>query len=152
MKKGLGKVNDSSGAGPGVANQTSSGGIRVEISPGELIDKITILELKLERIADAAKLVNVRLEYDVLMEVHAREVVESVALRELAERLKKINAALWDIEDHIREHERAKNFDAGFVALARSVYRTNDERSAVKRAINELLASKIIEEKSYAAY
>jgi hypothetical protein len=86
------------------------------------------------------------------MDVYGREVVESVELRQLSERLKSINAALWDIEDQIREHERAKNFDADFVGLARSVYRTNDERSAVKRAINELLASKIIEEKSYAAY
>ena len=135
-----------------MAEQTSRGGIRVDISPGELIDKITILELKLERIGDPAKLANVRHEYDVLMQVYAQEIVESVALRELTERLKSINAALWEIEDHIREHERAKNFDAAFVALARSVYRTNDERSAVKRAINELLASKIIEEKSYAAY
>jgi hypothetical protein len=141
-----------SGTGSGMVEQVSRGGIRVDISPGELIDKITILELKLERISDAAKIANVRLEYDVLMEVYAREVVESVALRTLTERLKRINAALWEIEDHIREHERAKNFDAGFVGLARSVYRTNDERSAVKRAINELLASKIIEEKSYAAY
>jgi hypothetical protein len=135
-----------------MAEQTSRGGIRVDISPGELIDKITILELKLERIGDPAKLANVRHEYDVLMEVYAHEIVESVALRELTERLKSINAALWEIEDLIREHERAKNFDADFVTLARSVYRTNDERSAVKRAINELLASKIIEEKSYAAY
>jgi hypothetical protein len=141
-----------SGAGSGMVEQVSRGGIRVDISPGELIDKITILELKLERISDPAKIANVRLEYDVLMEVYAYEVVESVALRALTERLKNINAALWDIEDHIREHERAKNFDAEFVALARSVYRTNDERSAVKRAINELLASKIVEEKSYAAY
>jgi hypothetical protein len=141
-----------SGTGSGMVEQVSRCGIRVDISPGELIDKITILELKLERISDSAKIANVRLEYDVLMEVYAREVVESVALRTLTERLKRINAALWEIEDHIREHERAKNFDAGFVALARSVYRTNDERSAVKRAINELLASKIIEEKSYAAY
>ena len=141
-----------SGTGSGMVEQVSRGGIRVDISPGELIDKITILEIKLERIRDSAKIANVRLEYDVLMEVYAREVVESVALRTLTERLKRINAALWEIEDHIREHERAKNFDAGFVALARSVYRTNDERSAVKRAINELLASKIIEEKSYAAY
>ncbi len=136
-----------------MAKQTSSnGGIRVDISPGELIDKITILELKLERISDPSKLVNIRHEYDVLMEVYGREVVESAELLGLAERLKKINAVLWDIEDDIREHERAKNFDASFVALARSVYRSNDERSAVKRAINGLLASKIIEEKSYAAY
>jgi hypothetical protein len=141
-----------SGTGSGMVGQISRGGIRVDISPGELIDKITILELKLERIRDPAKIANVRLEYDVLMEVCAREVVESAELRALTDRLKKINAALWDIEDHIREHERAKNFDAGFVTLARSVYRTNDERSAVKRAINELLASKIIEEKSYVAY
>lgn len=135
-----------------MAEQISSGGIRVDISPGELIDKITILELKLERISDPAKLANIRLEYDALMDVYAREVVESVALQGLTERLKGINAALWDIEDHIREHERAKNFDTAFVTLARSVYRTNDERSTVKRAINELLASRIIEEKSYAAY
>jgi alpha-mannosidase len=141
-----------SGAGSGMVEQVSRGGIRVDVSPGELIDKITILELKLERIGDPAKVANVRLEHDVLMEVYAREVVESVALRALTERLKSINAALWEIEDHIREHERAKKFDAEFVTLARSVYRTNDERSAVKRAINELLASKIIEEKSYAAY
>jgi hypothetical protein len=141
-----------SGAGSGMAEQISSGGIRVDISPGELIDKITILELKLERISNPVKLANIRLEYDALMDVYAREVVESVALQGLTERLKGINAALWDIEDHIREHERAKNFDAAFVTLARSVYRTNDERSAIKRAINELLASRIIEEKSYAAY
>ena len=136
----------------GTAGQISSGAIRVDISPGELIDKITILEIKLERIRDPAKLANVRLEYDVLMEVYVREVVETAELQDLAQRLKKINTALWDVEDNIREHERAKNFDAGFVDLARSVYRTNDERSAVKRTINELLASKIIEEKSYAAY
>jgi hypothetical protein len=136
----------------GMAEQTSSHGIRVDVSPGELIDKITILQIKLERIGDAAKLANVRLEYDVLMQVYAREIAETAELRALGERLKTINEALWDIEDNIREHERAKTFDAGFVALARSVYRTNDERSAVKRAINELLASKIIEEKSYAAY
>jgi len=135
-----------------MAEQISRGGIRVDISPGELIDKITILELKLERISDPVKLANVRLEYNVLMDVYGREIVASDALRALTERLKNINAALWEIEDDIREHERAKNFDAGFVILARSVYRTNDERSAVKRAINELLASKIIEEKSYAAY
>jgi hypothetical protein len=141
-----------SGAGSGMAEQIGRGRIRVDISPAELIDKITILELKLERINDAAKLANVRREYALLMEVYAREVVESVALRGLTERLKSINAGLWEIEDHIREHERAKNFDADFVALARSTYRTNDERSAVKRAINELLVSKIIEEKSYAAY
>jgi hypothetical protein len=140
------------GAGVGMAEQINRGGIRVDISPGELIDKMTILELKLERISDAAKLANIRLEYDVLMDVYARDVVESVALRGLTERLKRINATLWEIEDDIREHERAQTFDADFVALARSVYRTNDERSAVKRAINELLASKIIEEKSYAAY
>jgi Family of unknown function (DUF6165) len=141
-----------SGAGFGMTEQISRGGIRVDISPGELIDKITILELKLERISDPAKLANIRLEYGVLMDVYGREIVESDALRALTERLKNINAALWEIEDHIREHERAKNFDADFVILARSVYRSNDERSAVKRAINELLASKIIEEKSYAAY
>jgi Family of unknown function (DUF6165) len=126
--------------------------IKVGIAPGELIDKLTILEIKLERMNDADKLRNVRREYDELMGVYRAEVKASPELGELTARLKEINGRLWTIEDDIRDLERAKEFGPRFVALARSVYRTNDERAAVKRQINVLLASDIIEEKSYAGY
>lgn len=127
-------------------------GIRVEIAPGELIDKITILEIKLEKISDQGKLVNVRREYDSLVDALHKEVVQTAVLSGLTAALKDVNAELWRIEDDIRAQERAKTFGADFVALARSVYRTNDRRAALKREINELLHSAIIEEKSYAAY
>lgn len=126
--------------------------IKVEIAPGELIDKITILEIKLERMADAAKLANVRIEYDILMKVLEREVQGSPELWALTGELKAINGELWTIEDDIRDFERASDFGPKFVALARSVYRTNDKRAATKRKVNALLNSVIIEEKSYAAY
>lgn len=126
--------------------------IMVEIAPGELIDKITILEIKLENIRDKDKLVNVRREYEILTGVIQKEVVPSDALSRLTAALKDVNAELWRIEDDIRAQERAKTFGAEFVALARSVYRTNDRRAALKREINDLLNSAIIEEKSYAAY
>jgi Family of unknown function (DUF6165) len=126
--------------------------IKVEIAPGELIDKITILEIKLERITDAAKLANVRIEYDILIDVLKREVKDSPELATLTGELKAINGRLWTIEDDIRDLERALDFGPGFVALARSVYRTNDERAVTKRKVNALLKSVIIEEKSYAAY
>lgn len=126
--------------------------ILVEISPGELIDKITVLEIKLENIDDPAKLANVRHEYRMLMDAYRHAIVETEQLRALHAQLKDINAAIWRIEDDIRAQERAKTFDEAFVALARSVYRTNDRRAAIKREINELLNSKIVEEKSYTAY
>jgi hypothetical protein len=126
--------------------------IMVETAPGELIDKITILEIKLENIRDEAKLVNVRQEHAIMTEVLHKEVAASDNLSRLAAALKEVNAELWRIEDDIREHERMQNFDAQFIALARAVYRTNDKRAAIKRQINELLQSSIIEEKSYAAY
>ncbi len=126
--------------------------IMVEIAPGELIDKITILEIKLEHIRDKDKLVNVRHEYEILTGVLKKEVAQSDALSRLTAALKDVNAELWRIEDDIRAQERAKTFGADFVALARSVYRTNDRRAAIKREINDLLNSAIIEEKSYAAY
>ena len=125
--------------------------IMVEIAPGELVDKLTILEIKLERITDALKLSNVRIEHESLAKV-AAGIPPSAPLRDLTARLKEINGRLWAIEDDIRDLERAKNFGTEFVALARSVYRTNDERAAVKRQINELLHSAIVEEKSYASY
>lgn len=126
--------------------------IMVEIAPGELIDKITILEIKLENIRDEAKLSNIRREHAILTDVLFREVAATDELARLTAALKGVNAELWRIEDAIRDQERAKTFGAEFVALARSVYRTNDSRAALKREINDLLRSEIIEEKSYAAY
>jgi len=126
--------------------------VSVEISPGELIDKITILEIKLERIADAAKLNNVRIEYDTLNRSLSDAIASSAALDGMIAELKRINEALWDIEDDIRDCERAKDFGETFVGLARAVYVTNDKRSEIKRRINELLGSSLVEEKSYAAY
>jgi hypothetical protein len=124
----------------------------VEVSAGELIDKITILELKLEHISDPAKLANVRLEHERLMTTFGEELEACGALAALTQALKAVNGELWQIEDDIRAKERAKLFDAEFIALARSVYRMNDRRAALKREINELLRSAIVEEKSYAAY
>ena len=124
----------------------------VEISPGELLDKITILEIKLANITEAAKLANVRREYDLLTAVLNEEVRAGDALARLRAELKSVNAELWTIEDAIRAEERAGRFGAEFIALARSVYRANDRRAALKREINLLLDSALVEEKSYAPY
>ena len=124
----------------------------VEVAPGELIDKITILEIKLKNIKDETKLANVRREYKILMEIYRANIEETDALRALIDELRDANAKLWDIEDDIRDLERVQDFGDTFIALARSVYRSNDRRAAMKREINVLLNSNIIEEKSYAAY
>jgi hypothetical protein len=124
----------------------------VPISFGELIDKITILEIKSERMKDPIALDNVRRE---LSELHGiwSEVVESgIDISDLRARLKKVNEALWDIEDRIRVKESLAEFDGEFIELARSVYLRNDERSRYKRKINTLLGSDLVEEKSYADY
>jgi len=126
--------------------------IAVDIAPGELIDKLTILEIKLEKIKDERKLANIRSEYADLMRVFRSSIVETSRLTALIAELKRINATLWEIEDDIRDQERAGTFGQAFVDLARSVYRTNDLRAATKREINELLNSAIIEEKSYSSY
>jgi hypothetical protein len=126
--------------------------ISVPISPGELIDKITILEIKAARISDAAKLANVRHELSLLKQTWESS---AHAKRDIAgewARLRAINEKLWDIEDDIRDKERARAFDQQFIDLARAVYVTNDERAAVKREINTKLGSRIVEEKSYAKY
>lgn len=126
--------------------------ISVPIAHGELIDKITILEIKSERIGDATKLANVRVELDLLNRTWA---ADPAARRDIAverAKLKRVNEALWDIEDRIRLKEKAKAFDAEFVELARSVYVRNDERAAIKRAINVKLGSTLVEEKSYQDY
>ena len=126
--------------------------ISVEISPGELIDKITILEIKLERIEDADKLANVKLEWETLSAARDAAIEPSGEPERLSRELKEANERLWEIEDDIRDRERNKDFGDAFVELARDVYETNDTRAALKREINELLGSSLIEEKSYAAY
>ena len=126
--------------------------IKVELSYGELLDKITILQIKSERISDKNKLANVNKELNLLNELWQADEKSSVDIaKEIAE-LKSINESLWDIEDDIRDKERAKEFDARFIELARAVYVTNDKRANVKRIINEKLGSDLIEEKSYADY
>jgi len=126
--------------------------VRVEVSPGELIDKITILEIKLARLGDPAQRANVRHEYDVLARERRAALSPSPELDRLVADLKAVNEALWVIEDDIRERERAKDFGPRFVELARSVYHNNDRRAQLKRDINVLLGSAIIEEKSYSKY
>ena len=126
--------------------------VSVEVSPGELIDKITILEIKLERIDDVEKLKNVKSEWETLTAARDAAVEPSDELERLSVELKQVNERLWEIEDHIRECERDKDFGDKFIELARGVYVNNDQRSRLKRDINKLLGSSLIEEKSYAAY
>ncbi|OHC83263.1 MAG: hypothetical protein A3G73_08650 [Rhodospirillales bacterium RIFCSPLOWO2_12_FULL_67_15] len=126
--------------------------ITVEIAPGELIDKIAILEIKIARIADAAKLRNVRAEWETLTRARDAAIASSPEIEAETAALKRANETLWEVEDHIRECERNKDFGPRFVALARSVYVTNDARARIKRRLNELLGSRLIEEKSYASY
>ena len=123
-----------------------------EVCTGELIDKITILELKLAHFADAEKRANVQREYDALSAVWEREVAPGLEVVALRAELKEVNAELWEIEDAIRDQERAQDFGAEFVRLARAVYRTNDRRFDLKRRINEATGSRLKEEKGYAAY
>ena len=126
--------------------------ISVEIAPGELIDKITILEIKLERMDDPGKLKNVSADLEALADARDGAIPPSPELDKLTAELKEINIRLWRIEDDIRKCERAKDFGPAFTELARAVYRNNDKRAELKRGINELLGSRLIEEKSYAAY
>lgn len=126
--------------------------ILVPVSFGELLDKIAILEIKCQRIRDEAKLANVRRELDALNETWAAHPAARTDISKLRARLKAINELLWDIEDDIRDKERAGQFDAEFVRLARAVYVTNDQRARVKKDINLTLGSAYVEEKSYADY
>ena len=126
--------------------------VSIKVAPGELIDKITILSIKLERIENKAKLVNIKIEFDMLTQARNEAIPTSEKLDQLTSELRKINEALWDIEDDIRDCERSKNFGEVFIKLARAVYFTNDKRMKIKHTINELLGSRLIEEKSYAAY
>ncbi len=123
--------------------------ILVEISAGELLDKISILEIKAERIADPAKQANVLQELAVLSDARRRVLPESEPLARLAVSLRQVNEQLWDVEDALRAHERQGDFGQRFVELARSVYRLNDQRADLKRQINDLAGSRLREEKSY---
>ena len=126
--------------------------ILVPLSPGELLDKITILRIKVARIQDASKLANVKLELSLLEQIwkDAGASTHEVALDERA--LENVNGQLWDIEDRIRDKEARQTFDREFIELARAVYFRNDERAAFKRAINLKLGSQLVEEKSYQDY
>jgi hypothetical protein len=126
--------------------------IQTPVSYGELLDKITILEIKSSRIADAAKLANVRNELELLNTIWSGSHVSTIDIAHERAQLLAINQALWDIEDAIRLKERAQAFDQEFIELARSVYFRNDERAACKRAINLKLGSELVEEKSYQDY
>ena len=126
--------------------------IHVPVSPGEVLDKITILEIKSERMEDPEKVANVRVELALLQETWASAVSEDDVIRKLHGQLKEINETLWEIEADIRDKERVKEFDDRFIELARAVYFTNDRRSKVKKELNIHLGSQIIEEKSYQDY
>ncbi len=118
------------------------------VSAGELLDKIAILRIKAERIADPGKVANVRREL-IALEAAAGAVPSGPALAALEAELRAVNEALWDIEDDIRAHDARGDFGEGFVRLAQAVYRTNDRRAALKREINRLTGSALVEEKSY---
>lgn len=122
----------------------------VPVSWGELLDKMTILQIKQERIAAPAARDNVGREYRLLSAI-GEQALRDRAVGGLVESLKRVNEALWEIEDAIRGEEAAARFGASFIDLARSVYRMNDRRAAIKREINRLLDSELVEEKSYAA-
>ena len=126
--------------------------ILVPVSPGELLDKITILRIKALRITDPDKLANVRTELELLEETWRASVPDPAALAGDEQALERVNGELWDIEDKIRERELAQQFDSRFIELARAVYVTNDERAAIKKRINIALGSRIVEEKSYQRY
>jgi len=122
----------------------------IEVSIGEVIDKLSILEIKKERITDNLKLVNVNSEYEYLLTKLKEEINFTPDRRYY--RLKEVNEILWDVEDKLREHEKNNHFDDVFIDLARTVYITNDKRSKIKREINIEFGSKFIEEKSYSKY
>jgi|SRR5580658_1989448 hypothetical protein len=126
--------------------------ILVPVSPGELLDKITILRIKAARIDDAAKLANVKLELGLLEATWRDSGCAASALGQEEHALQRVNEQLWDIEDRIRDKEAKQIFDREFIELARAVYVCNDERAAIKKRINARLGSRIVEEKSYRQY
>ena len=136
----------------GTMREPASSAIRVEVAPGELLDKLTILQIKSERITDQEKLRSVRCELALVEATRRQTIRELPELLELVRELKEVNERLWDIENRIRDCEKAGDFGSDFIGLARSVYQTNDRRAAIKRQLNELLGAKFREEKDYHAY
>ena len=126
--------------------------VRVTISYGEWLDKLVILEIKRERVSDRGKLANIEREYAALLDAAPPAFIETPEAATLRDRLRAINERLWDIEDAIRLKESLQIFDAAFVELARDVYRTNDQRMSIKREVNDLLGSALVEEKEYQKY
>lgn len=126
--------------------------IHTPVSPGEVLDKITILEIKAINISDIKKLNNVKTELKILLKTWDEHVQNSTEILELKLQLKKVNQDLWNIEDNIRIKESKREFDDEFIQIARSVYVENDKRAAIKKAVNLLLGSELIEEKSYEDY
>ena len=126
--------------------------LQVPVSVGEVLDKITILQIKLAHISDSAKRVNVQNELNALLPLVAGDAFTTNQMQGLVAELKAVNEALWDIEDDIREKEAAKSFDAEFIKLARAVYVTNDKRAEIKKQINLATGSALVEEKSYESY
>ena len=126
--------------------------INIPVSFGEVIDKITILEIKSERIDDPERIMNIRRELELLEVIWLDAVRDKANISDARTRLKAVNEELWDIEDKIRLKEQAKSFDDEFVSLARSVYVTNDRRAEIKKEINLTMGSELVEEKSYQEY
>ncbi len=126
--------------------------LNVQTAPGEFLDRLTILELKFERISDPAKLANVRRELELMRATWQASPLAGSDVAAVVAALKQVNATLWDIEDRIRRCESEQRFDSDFVELARAVYRTNDKRSAIKRDLNLALGSELLDEKSYTEY
>jgi uncharacterized protein YukE len=126
--------------------------IHVPVSPGEVLDKITILEIKSERIADVEKLANVKRELELLQAAWREHVEQDENVARIHAEMKAINEELWEIEDDIRDKEKAREFDEVFIKLARAVYVTNDKRANAKKELNLYLGSEIVEEKSYQDY
>ena len=126
--------------------------LQVPVSVGEVLDKITILQIKLAHISDAAKRANIQNELDALLPLVVGDAFTTDQMQTLMAELKSVNEALWDIEDDIREKEAAKSFDAEFIRLARAVYITNDKRAEIKKQINLATGSALVEEKSYESY
>jgi hypothetical protein len=126
--------------------------LQVPVSVGEVLDKITILQIKLIHISDAAKRVNIQNELDALLPLVASDAFTTDQMQGLIAELKAVNETLWKIEDDIREKEAVKNFNAEFIRLARSVYITNDKRAKIKKKINLATGSDLVEEKSYESY
>lgn len=126
--------------------------LQVPVSVGEVLDKITILQIKLAHISDPAKRANIQNELDALLPLVAGDPFTTDQMQALMAELKSVNEVLWDIEDDIREKEAAKSFNAEFISLARAVYVTNDRRAEIKKQINLATGSDFIEEKSYESY